>query len=613
MIVMRKITPSATCFARTSGPKYFFLSLFFAALIGCQTEPKTDLDSVKPTGDLAVEDTDKLFVVDCLLPEQASGPGAQMTDISSPQPIKTTAAECRARGGEYVAHDRANVESALKVWLPQAQQGNAEAQVMLGEIYEKGLGGTANPALAAQWYSKAAEQGNSRAQIDLGYLYEKGLGVKKNTRIALKWYRKGSGLANSGLQFMPVTEASGRGEKRKQGDNAQHQARIGDNASGSADDSGLKRRKAESREKLDQLQEQLKSLEEEYHNTFARIKSDMTTIKVKASQMDSRREKFALERVHIKLKKDKSKLMTQGGQIKELKKAIEQEEKTLAGLKDVPAEMPEKKGLQKKNHNEASPVKASPKSYPSVDFGRFYALIIGINDYKQLPALQTSVNDAKAVDEVLRTRYGYQTTLLVNANRRQIMAAFNDLRKELTEKDNLLIYYAGHGEIDKSDQSAYWLPSDAEPDNNANWLSSHNIAQHLSILPAKHILVIADSCYSGTMTKTSIAHLPEDASDKKRKKWLKLMNSRKGRTVITSGSVKPIPDSNVSSHSVFASAFLKALNDNTGLLEDYELYRMASGKVKQSASQIGFQQSPQYSAMQHAGHEGSPFFFVPKS
>ncbi|MEF3075634.1 caspase family protein [Methylobacter sp. Wu1] len=613
MIVMRKITTSAACFARTSGSKYFFLSLFFAALIGCQTEPKTDLDSVKPTGDLVVEDIDKLFVVDCLLPDQVSGPGAQKTDISSRRPIKTTAAECRDRGGEYVAHDRANVESALKVWLPQAQQGNAEAQVMLGEIYEKGLGGTADPALAAQWYSKAAEQGNSRAQIDLGYLYEKGLGVKKDIPTALNWYRKASGLANSGLQFMPVTEVSGRGGKREQGDNAQHQARIGDKASGSADDSGLKRRKVGSRQKLDQLQEQLKSLGEEYHNTFARIKSDMTTIEVKASQMDSRREKLALERVHIKLKKDKSELLAQGLQIKELKKAIEQEEKTLAGLKDVPAEMPEKKGVQKKNHNEASLVIASPKSYPSVDFGRFYALIIGINDYKQLPALQTSVNDAKAVDEVLRTRYGYQTRLLINVTQHQIMTAFDDLRKELTEKDSLLIYYAGLGEINKNDQSAYWLPSDAEKANIATWLSNHNVAQQLSILPAKHILVIADSCYSGIMTKTSIAHLPEDASDKKRKKWLKLMNSRKGRTVITSGSVKPIPDSNVSSHSVFASAFLKALNDNTGLLEDYELYRMASGKVKQSASQIGFQQSPQYSAMQHAGHEGSPFFFVPKS
>ena len=613
MIVMRKITTSAACFARTSGLKYFFLSLFFTALIGCQTGPETDLDSVETTGDLATEDTDKFFVVDCLLPQQVGDSGAQKTDTSSRRPIKTTAGECRARGGENVPYDRASVESALKAWLPQAQQGDAEAQVMLGEIYEKGLGGTADPALAAQWYSKAAEQGNSRAQIDLGHLYEKGSGVKKNTRTAMKWYRKGSGLANSGLQFIPVTEASGGGGKRKHVNNAQHQAKAGDNASGSADDSGRKQRKAQSRQKLEQMQEQLKSLEAEYHNTFALIKNDMSTIEGKASQIDSRREKFALERVHIKLKKDKSELMAQGLQIKELKKTIEQEEKTLASLEDVPAEMPEQNGLQDKNQEEASPVIASPKSYPSVDFGRFYALIIGINDYKQLPPLQTSINDAKAVDEILRTRYGYQTRLLINATRHQIMTAFDDLRKELTEKDNLLIYYAGHGEIDKSDQSAYWLPSDAEQVNIATWLSSHNVTQHLSILPAKHILIIADSCYSSTMTKTSIAHLPEDASDKKRKKWLKLMNSHKGRTVMTSGSVKPIPDSGDSSHSVFANALLKALDDNTGLLEDYELYGIVSGKVKQSASQIVFRQSPQYSAMQYAGHEGSPFFFVPRS
>ena len=613
MIVMRKITTSAACFARISGPKHFFLSLFFTVLIGCQAGPKTDLDNVKTTGDLAAEDTDNLFVVDCLLPEQVSGPDAQKTDISSRRPIKTTAAECRARGGEYVAYDRANVVSALKIWLPQAQQGDAEAQVTLGEIYEKGLGGMADPALAAQWYSKAAEQGNSRAQIDLGHLYEKGLGVKKNTRTALKWYRKGAGLANSGLQFIPVTEASGGGGKRKHGNNAQHQARAGDNASGSADEPERKQRMVQSREKLDQLLEQLKSLEAEYHNTFARIKSDMTTIEGKASQIDSRREKFALERVHIKLKKDKSELMAQGLQIKELKKAIEQEQQTLASLEDVPAEMPEQNGLQDKNQEEASPVMDGQKSYPSVDFGRFYALIIGINDYKQLPALQTSVNDAKAVDEMLRTRYGYQTRLLVNATRHQIMTAFDDLRKKLTDKDNLLIYYAGHGEIDKVDQSAYWLPSDAEQANTATWLSSHNVAQHLSILPAKHILIIADSCYSDAMTKTSIAHLPEDASNKKRKKWLKLMINRKGRTVMTSGSVKPIPDSGDSNHSVFANALLKALDDNTGLLEDYELYGIVSGKVKRSASQIVFQQSPQYSAMQYAGHEGSPFFFVPRS
>nr|WP_305907259.1 caspase family protein [Methylomarinum sp. Ch1-1]MDP4519994.1 caspase family protein [Methylomarinum sp. Ch1-1] len=262
--------------------------------------------------------------------------------------------------------------------------------------------------------------------------------------------------------------------------------------------------------------------------------------------------------------------------------------------------------------DQAPPVKAVAKIYPSVDFGRFYALVIGNRDYRQLPSLNTSVEDAKAVDEVLRNRYGYKTTLLINANRHQIMTALNDLRKVLTEKDNLLIYYAGHGEIDKTDQSAYWLPTDAEPDNSANWLSSHSITQFLNIISAKHILVVADSCYSGAMTQSAIARLPGQMAEEKRKKWLKFMVKRKARTVMTSGGVKPVLDSGGGRHSVFAKAFLNVLRTNGGLLEDYELFRSVSSQVQESAALVGFQQSPQYSAMLHAGHEGSPFFFVPR-
>ncbi len=135
------------------------------------------------------------------------------------------------------------------------------------------------------------------------------------------------------------------------------------------------------------------------------------------------------------------------------------------------------KGADSDVRDQDPPLMTASSSYPSINFGRFYALVIGNQDYAQLPALKTSVNDARAVEEILRTRYGYQTTLLVNASRHQVMTAFNDLREILSEKDNLLIYYAGHGEIDKSDQSAYWLPTDAEMDNTANWLSSHSITQ----------------------------------------------------------------------------------------------------------------------------------------
>ena len=62
-------------------------------------------------------------IVDCLLPGQVRQLGTQMTYLTPRRPIKTSAANCEIRGGEYVAHDRANFRTALQVWLPLAQSG----------------------------------------------------------------------------------------------------------------------------------------------------------------------------------------------------------------------------------------------------------------------------------------------------------------------------------------------------------------------------------------------------------------------------------------------------------------------------------------------------------
>jgi hypothetical protein len=115
------------------------------------------------------------------------------------------------------------------------------------------------------------------------------------------------------------------------------------------------------------------------------------------------------------------------------------------------------------------------------------------------------------------------------------------------------------------------------------------------------------------MSQSSIVRLPKEMPEDKREKWLNFMMNRKARTVMTSGGVQPVLDSGSGNHSIFASALLRALKANKGLMVDYELYRVTAKQVKQSASLVGFQQMPQYSALQHAGHEGSPFFFIPKS
>jgi len=105
---------------------------------------------------LTAAKVDDLFIVDCLLPGQIRQLGG-LAYVTPREAIKTAAGDCQIRGGEYVAFDRANYATALKVWLPTAEQGDAAAQTYVGEIFEKGLGVSPDYAVAAVWYRRAAE------------------------------------------------------------------------------------------------------------------------------------------------------------------------------------------------------------------------------------------------------------------------------------------------------------------------------------------------------------------------------------------------------------------------------------------------------------------------
>ena len=80
--------------------------------------------------------------------------------------------------------------------------------------------------------------------------------------------------------------------------------------------------------------------------------------------------------------------------------------------------------------------------------GAYHALVIGNNDYADMPKLKTAVADAEAVSRVLEERYGFSVTKLINATRYDVIGAMSDLRASLSFDTNLLIYYAGHGVID---------------------------------------------------------------------------------------------------------------------------------------------------------------------
>ncbi|MCB1875850.1 MAG: caspase family protein [Chromatiales bacterium] len=248
---------------------------------------------------------------------------------------------------------------------------------------------------------------------------------------------------------------------------------------------------------------------------------------------------------------------------------------------------------------------------PRGEFGNYHALVIGNGDYRNLPTLKSAEKDARDVALVLSQRYGFKTRLLLNANRYDLLTALNDLREQLTEKDNLLVYYAGHGEIDRDNERGYWLPVDAEQNNNANWISNVAMTDILNVVKAKHILVVADSCYSGLLTHTSVARVSPSMDAQRRLKWLKVMSQTRSRMVLSSGGVQPVLDGGSGEHSVFAAAFLAVLRENQGVMEGSNLYRKVAERMEPATTRLNVEQEPRYSPIRHAGHEAGEFFLIP--
>jgi TPR repeat protein len=90
----------------------------------------------------------------------------------------------------FHAHERGDYAGALKSFRNAAEQGDSEAQYMLGSMYNFGDGAGISYTEAAKWYRKAADQGEADAQRYLGSLYYTGSGVQKDDAEAIRWWRR---------------------------------------------------------------------------------------------------------------------------------------------------------------------------------------------------------------------------------------------------------------------------------------------------------------------------------------------------------------------------------------------------------------------------------------
>ena len=626
----------------------------------------------------AVRNAEDLMVVDCLLPGQIRKLGRQATFLSARRPVRTTQADCEIRGGEYVSHDRANYQTALKVWLEGAMSGSPEAQNNVGEIYSKGLGTEPDYGMAFQWFKKAADQGYGRAKINLGYLYEQGLGVAQDQAMALNLYREASGIQDELLYASVVqVQISARDEKIT---GLQQQVQEGEVESAQLREQvqKLQRELQERRGALEAARRELSSTQEKLAQARRQQDDDLTKVLenqllAQEEQINSQRTQLAsleqragsagsaggayaaapmleiLDPVFVATRGRNTAVYRGGPGMRQVVGRVTSPQlvssitvngqpaplnasggfnaqvEVPAGGKQVSVAAVDRKGSraelaftllpQAASAAVATSSPAGDGSLPrDVKLGRYFAVVIGNNTYRDAgyPTLKSAANDANAVAALLKSRYGYQTTLLLNGGRLEILTALNEMREKLKPEDNLLIYYAGHGELDAKGQG-YWVPSDGAAGAERSWISNAAISEILDTMPARHVLVVADSCYSGTMTRASAPTFDAGTmAPEKWAGWVKTMNSGRSRTALTSGGVQPVPDTGTGRHSYFARAFLNVLQDNNRLLEAQRLFREVSVSLAVGAIDSPVPQVPEYSPIRYAGHESGEFFFMPR-
>ena len=527
------------------------LLLCTALLVSACNQPIKDGSG----GDIKVEKLSDLQVVDCLLPGQVRSLG-QSTYLTPRRPIVTNAADCRIRGGEFVEYDRADYKTALRVWLPTAEKGNAEAQVNVGEIFERGLGDEPNYEMAIFWYEKAAAQNNSRAQFNLGTLYEQGKGVKQNQLAAMNFYRQAWGMEEDSIIFQSAAH------------DAQAQLRAQLQADMQAKDgqiSLLNKQIAQLQDSQQPESQDDPSLDQELQQLIAWV-----------SDLEQQRQ-TTLDEMDIMPR------------LRQPSASPTLEVKTLADAKKLEMD--------------------------DLNFGKFYALIIANQNYDQIDDLKTPHSDALRAKQILEEQYGFQVTVVLDADSGTVMRKINDFSSALGEEDNLLIFYAGHGSrIQSGDYEAgYWLPVDANPPpEDTFWVSNEFVTRHLARIKAKRVLVVSDSCYAGLLSSAPsflfMGDNPNFSMDYVRYKFPK-----RSRLLISSGGDQPVLDNADNGNSIFAKAFLDVLESAEGVLTGPELFLRIRRIVSERASSISFKQEPELKVIKGAGHEVGDFFFVKQS
>ncbi len=247
-----------------------------------------------------------------------------------------------------------------------------------------------------------------------------------------------------------------------------------------------------------------------------------------------------------------------------------------------------------------------PIGLPQDEFNTFpkgnnYLFLIAINDYKNgIKPLHNTVNDLQKLKDCLIQHYQFEEQHLKiltdqEATTAAIDQAFDEYHDILTEEDNFLFFFSGHGHYDERTKIGYWLTANSKRGSKQSYLSNHVVMAHIRQLKARHIVGIVDSCFSEALFSDKGNSTPIDRRYNLPSRWL-----------LTSGRLEVVSDGSLGGHSPFAKALLSQLNfPNESVIWMSELCSKVTKAVIHSSDQ-----TPRGETLKIPGHQGGDFPFI---
>jgi hypothetical protein len=231
---------------------------------------------------------------------------------------------------------------------------------------------------------------------------------------------------------------------------------------------------------------------------------------------------------------------------------------------------------------------------------RKIALLIGVEEYQDpIPRLGSPLKDVAEIGRLYREQFGYEVRAFANADKASIVREINRLILETSANDSVVVFYAGHGHVVEKTGRGYWIPGRAGGEEPTQWISNSDIAKMLANIPARQVLLVSDSCYSGTLAREGKIEKSDVLTDPR------AVLQRRAVTVLTSGGEEPVADAGKDGHSVFAWHFIRTLGRVAQWSSGVDVYERLAETV-----QLDFPQRPQYGAALGAGHEaGADYLF----